>query len=270
MAQHIPTIIGAIAGDVIGTPYEWNRIKTTEFPLFSSEPDFTDDTVMTIAVADSILSGKDFASALRDYGRRYPGRGYGGFFHHWLHSDNPQPYGSFGNGSAMRASPTGFAANTLEEALELAKRSAEVTHNHPEGIKGAQATAAAIYLARTGHRKAQIRDYVTRTFGYDLDFTVEDIRPTYRFNETCQQTVPQAIVAFLESTDYESAIRLAISLGGDSDTLACITGGIAAAFYKEIPEVIVQNTLSRLPEEFREVIRRFDQRYAPPLAHGWQ
>jgi len=262
LAQYIPTIIGSIAGDIIGAPYEWNRIKTTEFPLFSAESDFTDDTVMTIAVADSILSGKDFAAMMRDYGRRYPNRGYGGFFRRWLRSDSPQPYGSFGNGSAMRASPTGFAASTLEEALELAKRSAEVTHNHPEGIKGAQATAAAIYLARTGHTKAQIRDYVTRTFGYDLNFTLDEIRPRYRFNETCQQTVPQAIVAFLESMDYESAIRLAISLGGDSDTLACITGGIAAAYYKEMPEAIVQNTLSLLPEEFREVIRRFDEKYA--------
>jgi ADP-ribosylglycohydrolase len=268
LGQYIPTIIGAIAGDIIGAPYEWNRIKTTEFPLFSAESDFTDDTVLTIAVADSILSGKDFAATLRDYGRRYPNRGYGGFFRHWLHSDNPRPYGSFGNGSAMRASPTGFAASTLEEAVQLAQHSAEVTHNHPEGIKGAQATAAAIYLARTGCTKQQIRDYVTRAFGYDLDFTLDEIRPTYRFNETCQQTVPQAIVAFLESTDYESAIRLAISLGGDSDTLACITGGIAAAYYKEIPEAIVQNTLSLLPEEFREVIRRFDEKYATPPAAG--
>ncbi len=260
--RYIPTIIGAIAGDIIGAPYEWSRIKTTEFPLFSAESDFTDDTVLTIAVADSILDGKDFTATMRDYGRRYPNRGYGGFFRRWLHSDSPQPYGSFGNGSAMRVSPTGFAASTLEEALELAKRSAEVTHNHPEGIKGAQATAAAIYLARTGHTKAQIRDYVTRAFGYDLGFTLDEIRPTYRFNETCQQTVPQAIVAFLESRDYESAIRLAVSLGGDSDTLACITGGIAAAYYKQMPEAIVQNTLSLLPEEFREVIRRFDEKYA--------
>jgi ADP-ribosylglycohydrolase len=191
LAQYIPTIIGSIAGDIIGAPYEWNRIKTTEFPLFSAESDFTDDTVMTIAVADSILSGKDFAAMMRDYGRRYPDRGYGGFFRRWLRSDSPQPYGSFGNGSAMRASPTGFAASTLEEALELAKRSAEVTHNHPEGIKGAQATAAAIYLARTGHTKAQIRDYVTRTFGYDLNFTLDEIRPRYRFNETCQQPCPR-------------------------------------------------------------------------------
>lgn len=261
-----PTIIGAIAGDVIGSPYEHHRIKSTQFPLFSPASRFTDDTVLTIAVADSILSGKDLASSLREYGQKYPRAGYGGFFRRWLSSPNPQPYGSYGNGSAMRVSPVGFAYSTIDEVLERAKWSAEVTHNHPEGIKGAQATAAAIFLARTGHDKQQILEYIASTFGYDLQFTLDEIRPVYRFNESCQGTVPQAIVAFLESTDYESAIRLAVSLGGDSDTLACITGGIAAAYYKKMPEHIVQNALSVLPEEFREVIRRFDERFAERLA----
>ncbi len=268
MPHLAPTIIGAIAGDVIGAPYEWRRIKTTEFPLLSSRSHFTDDTVLTIAVADSILTGKDFTTAMREYGRKYPNAGYGGWFRHWLHVPNPRPYGSYGNGSAMRVSPVGFAGSTLQGVLEMAKRCAEVTHNHPEGIKGAQATAAAIFLARTGHDKEQIREYVTRTFGYDLRFTLEEIRPSYDFDETCQGTVPQAIVAFLESTDYESAVRLAVSLGGDSDTLACITGGIAAAYYKRIPEEIVQNVLSLLPEEFRDIIRRFDQKFAEEIENG--
>ncbi|GBC94891.1 hypothetical protein HRbin16_00676 [bacterium HR16] len=263
-----PTIIGAIAGDVIGAPYEWRRIKTTEFPLLSSRPHFTDDTVLTVAVADSILTGKDFTSVMREYGRKYPHAGYGGWFHHWLYVPDPSPYGSYGNGSAMRVSPVGFAYSTLQEVLEIAKRCAEVTHNHPEGIKGAQATAAAIFLARTGHDKEQIREYVTRTFGYDLHFTLDEIRPSYGFDETCQGTVPQAIAAFLESTDYESAVRLAVSLGGDSDTLACITGGIAAAYYKRIPEDIVQNVLSLLPEEFRDIIRRFDEKFAEKIGNG--
>lgn len=260
--RYVPTIIGAIVGDVIGSPYEGNRIKTTQFPLFSSLSSFTDDTVLTVAVADCLLSGKDFVTAFREYGRKYPYAGYGGGFRRWLFSPNPQPYGSFGNGSAMRVSPVGFAYSTLEETLEMAKRSAEVTHNHPEGIKGAQATAAAIFLARTGHTKKQIQEYVQNTFGYGLQFTLDQIRPTYRFHGSCQKTVPQALVAFLESTDYESAVRLAVSLGGDSDTLACITGGIAAAYYKQVPDDIVQNTLQRLPEEFRLVIAQFEERFA--------
>lgn len=268
MSRTAPTIIGAIAGDVIGAPYEWHRIKTTEFPLLSSRSHFTDDTVLTIAVADGILTGKDFTTVMREYGRKYPGAGYGGWFHRWLYLPEPAPYGSYGNGSAMRVSPVGFAGSTLQEVLEMAKRCAEVTHNHPEGIKGAQATAAAIFLARTGHDKEQIREYITRSFGYNLHFTLDEIRPFYDFDETCQRTVPQAIVAFLESTDYESAVRLAVSLGGDSDTLACITGGIAAAYYKNIPDEIIQNVLSLLPEEFRDIIHRFDEKYAEKITYN--
>jgi len=229
------TILGAIAGDVIGSVYEFNNTRTTDFPLFKRETTFTDDTVMTIAIADAILHNKDFAQTILDYGKRYPNRGYGTSFFKWLAHDTPAPpYNSWGNGSAMRVSAVGFAYNDLDKVLKKAEKTAVVTHNHPEGIKGAQATAAAIFLARTGKNKAEIKAYIEQKFGYDLDFTLDEIRPTFPFDENCQGTVPQSIVAFLESTDYDSAIRLAISLGGDSDTIACITGGIAIAFYKEV------------------------------------
>ena len=252
------TIIGAIAGDIIGSVYEWNNVKTTEFALFSEKSDFTDDTVLSVAVADCILNNKDFAKTIWEYGRRYRGRGYGGNFRRWLNSKNPKPYNSYGNGSAMRVSAVGFAYNTLDEVLTMAKASAEISHNHPEGIKGAQAVASAIYLARTGKSKIEIKDYVTEKFNYDINFTLDSIRPTYDFDVTCQGSVPQAIVAFLESTDFENAIRRAISIGGDSDTIACITGGIAAAYYKEIPTEILDFVNSKLPDEFIEILNRFD------------
>jgi ADP-ribosylglycohydrolase len=253
------TIIGAIAGDVIGSVYEWNNIKTTDFDLFNTQCKYTDDTVLTIAVADSILNNKDFSNTIWEYGRKYRGRGYGGNFRNWLDSDNPKPYGSFGNGSAMRVSAVGYAFNDLQTVLDVAKQTADVTHNHPEGIKGAQATASAIYLARNGKLKKEIKDYLIKTFDYDLDFTLDSIRPTYSFDVTCQGSVPQAIVAFLESTDFENSIRLAISIGGDSDTIACITGGIAAAYYKEIPKRILEFVSSKLPNEFIEILNRFDK-----------
>ncbi len=252
------TIIGAIAGDIIGSVYEWNNVKTTEFALFSEKSDFTDDTVLSVAVADCILNNKDFAKTIWEYGRRYRGRGYGGNFRRWLNSKNPKPYNSYGNGSAMRVSAVGFAYNTLDEVLTMAKASAEISHNHPEGIKGAQAVASAIYLARTGKSKIEIKDYVTEKFNYDINFTLDSIRPKYDFDVTCQGSVPQAIVAFLESTDFENAIRRAISIGGDSDTIACITGGIAAAYYKEIPTEILDFVNSKLPDEFIEILNRFD------------
>ncbi|MFO8054814.1 MAG: ADP-ribosylglycohydrolase family protein, partial [Bacteroidales bacterium] len=217
-------MLGAITGDVIGSVYEWNNIKTTAFPLYNEDSFFTDDTVLTIAIADAILRGTDFASSLKKWGRAYPDSGYGGNFMLWLQSGSMAPYNSWGNGSAMRVSPVGFAFNRLQEVLEKAKATAEVTHDHPEGIKGAQATAAAIFLARNGSSKKQIKQYVEKTFGYDLSKTPEQIRPGYTFDVSCQGSVPEAIIAFLESTDYEHAIRLAISLGGDSDTIACITG----------------------------------------------
>lgn len=255
------TIIGAVVGDVIGSVFERNNIKTTEFNLFNPKCDFTDDTVLTIAVADCILHKKDFAKTIWEYGRKYRGRGYGGSFRNWLQEDNLKPYGSFGNGSAMRASSVGFAFNYIEIVLEVAKQTAEVTHNHPEGIKGAQATAAAIFLARQGKSKQEIKDYVSSTFNYNLDFSIDQIRPTYKFDVTCQGSVPQAIVAFFESSDFESAIRLAISIGGDSDTIACITGGIASAYYKKIPKEIVEFVVDKLPSEYIEIINKFDEQY---------
>jgi ADP-ribosylglycohydrolase len=236
MTTKSKTLIGAIAGDVIGSVYEWDNIKTADFPLFSPDCRFTDDTVLTVAVADCILNGKDFTQTLWNYGRRYRNAGYGGRFGGWLNSGNPQPYESFGNGSAMRVSAAGFAARNLEEALALAKQTAKVTHNHPEGIKGAQATVAAVFLAWTGSSKQEIRDYISRTFDDDLCFTLDGIRTDYSFDVTCQGSVPQAIVAFLENADYENAI----SIGGDSDTITCITGGIAIAFYREIPQTIIE------------------------------
>ncbi|MBM0652462.1 ADP-ribosylglycohydrolase family protein [Capnocytophaga genosp. AHN8471] len=254
------TILGAIAGDVIGSVYEFNNTQTTDFPLFKRETTFTDDTVMTIAIADAILHNKDFAQTILDYGKRYPNRGYGTSFFKWLAHDTPAPpYNSWGNGSAMRVSAVGFAYNDLDTVLKKAEKTAVVTHNHPEGIKGAQATAAAIFLARTGKNKAEIKAYIEQKFGYDLDFTLDEIRPTFPFDESCQGTVPQSIVAFLESTDYDSAIRLAISLGGDSDTIACITGGIAIAFYKEMSQVIVDKIRREyLPPAFVTIIDEFD------------
>lgn len=254
------TILGAIAGDVIGSVYEFNNTQTTDFPLFKRETTFTDDTVMTIAIADAILHNKDFAQTILDYGKRYPNRGYGTSFFKWLAHDTPAPpHNSWGNGSAMRVSAVGFAYNDLDKVLKKAEKTAVVTHNHPEGIKGAQATAAAIFLARTGKNKAEIKAYIEQKFGYDLDFTLDEIRPTFPFDESCQGTVPQSIVAFLESTDYDSAIRLAISLGGDSDTIACITGGIAIAFYKEMSQVIVDKIRREyLPPAFVTIIDEFD------------
>jgi ADP-ribosylglycohydrolase len=253
------TIIGAVIGDIIGSVYEWNNIKTTEFNLFNHKCKFTDDTVLTIAVADSILNHKDFSLTILEYGRKYRGRGYGGNFRNWLKSNNPKPYGSYGNGSAMRVSAVGFAFNDIDKVLEVAKQTAEVTHNHPEGVKGAQAIALAIFLARQGKSKQEIKNYISSTFDYNLDFTLDEIRPTYEFDVSCQGSVPQAIVAFLESSDFESAIRLAISIGGDSDTIACITGGIASAFYKNIPTEIIEFVNEILPNEFIEIMNRFDK-----------
>ena len=261
MKSNSNTIIGAVIGDVIGSVFEWNNIKTTDFDLFNPKCDFTDDTVLTIAVADCILNKKDFAKAIWEYGRKYRGRGYGGSFRKWLKEDKPKPYGSFGNGSAMRASAVGFAFEDIETVLEVAKQSAEVTHNHPEGIKGAQATATSIFLARQGKSKQEIKDYITQTFDYNLDFTLDEIRPTYKFDVTCQGSVPQAIVAFLESSDFESAIRLAISIGGDSDTIACITGGIASAYYKQIPQEIIDFVVDKLPSEYIDIMNKFDEKY---------
>ena len=254
-------MIGAIAGDIIGSVYEAHPIKTEDFPLFSPGCRFTDDTVMTVATADSILTGKGYAAAYKEWGRLFPHAGYGGMFRQWLRNNNSRPYNSFGNGSAMRVSPVGFAFDTLDKVLEEAKKSAEVTHNHPEGIKGAQATAAAIFLARTGKGKKEIKDYIETTFDYDLSATLAEIRPGYRFDPTCQGSVPQAIIAFLESSTYEDAVRKAISLGGDTDTQACITGGIAQAYYKTIDDHIIKKVRALLDARLLDVVDSFSAKY---------
>jgi len=254
-------VIGAIAGDIIGSVYEFHNIKTTDLALFNPYSTFTDDTVLTVAVADCILHRKDYSQTLREYGRKYPNRGYGGMFSQWLHSDTMKPYRSFGNGSAMRVSPVGFAFDTLDGVLVEAKKSAEVTHSHPEGIKGAQAVAAAIFLARTGSSSEQIKEYIERKFGYNLDRTLDKIRPGYRFDVTCQGSVPEAIIFFLESTDYEDAVRKAVSLGGDSDTIACITGGIAQACYKRIPNYILKEVRQLLTPELLDIVDVFNQKF---------
>ncbi|MCK5523956.1 MAG: ADP-ribosylglycohydrolase family protein [Thiomargarita sp.] len=254
-------MIGAIAGDIIGSVYEWRNIKIKEFPLFSEKSRFTDDTVLTVALADSILNEAPYVDKLKEYFHYFPRAGYGGNFYQWAASENSQPYNSWGNGSAMRVSPIGFAYNDLATVLEKAKQSAEVTHNHPEGIKGAQATASAIFLARTGNDKATIKNYIENTFGYNLSTPLDEIRPNYRFDVSCQGSVPQAITAFLESNDYEDAIRNAISLGGDSDTIGCITGGIAHAFYREVPDFIQETVFKLLHQRLREITEQFVKQY---------
>ncbi len=254
-------MIGAIAGDIIGSVYEWNRIKTKDFELFSADCYFTDDTVLTVALADAILHDKDYGLTMKSYYRRYPDAGYGGSFHRWARSREGNPYNSWGNGAAMRISPVGFAFKSLEEVLGKAKRYTEITHNHPEGIKGAQAAASAIFLGRTGKTKRGIRDFIERSFGYNLSVTLDEIKPTYGFDESCQGTVPQAIIAFLESEDFEDAIRNAISLGGDSDTLACITGGIAQAFYGGVPEFVVRKAMGVLDEDLKRITSEFIEAY---------
>jgi ADP-ribosylglycohydrolase len=256
-------MLGAIVGDIVGSIYEFNNHRSKDFPLFSDGCEFTDDTVLTVAVADCILGDSDYAQYIKQYAREYPTvkGGYGGRFASWIKSESMEPYNSWGNGSAMRVSAIGFAFNTLPSVLAEAKKSAEVTHNHPEGIKGAQATAVAILLARKKKSKEEIKEQIINSFGYDLQRTLDEIRPIYQFNESCQETVPEAIIAFLESNDFEDAIRNAISLGGDSDTLTCITGGIAEAFYGGVPKNIAKKALSYLDDDIREVVEEFRERY---------
>jgi len=259
---------GAILGDIIGSPYEFDQgNKTKEFPLFSEYSEYTDDTVMTIAVADALMSvtidqsdeeiTARITGILRWFGRRYPHAGYGYRFRHWLRDRYPKPYNSWGNGSAMRVSSVGWLYNDLEQVRRMARLSAEVTHNHPEGIKGAEAVASAIFLARTGSTKAQIRTYVESQFGYDLSRTCDEIRPGYHHVESCQETVPEAITAFLEGESFEDVIRTAVSLGGDCDTLTCIAGSMAEGFYG-VPQDLKQQCRNRLPEDLLEVLDRFD------------
>ena len=258
---------GAILGDSIGAPYEFDRgSKSKDFPLFCADSQFTDDTVMTLAVAEALLESRTQEDAsiraalvrsLRKWGQAYPHAGYGARFGHWLQAEDPRPYGSCGNGSAMRVSAAGWLFDTLEETRAMARLSAEVTHDHPEGIKGAEATASAIFLARTGHSKDEIKAYIIREFGYDLSRTCNQIRPHYRHVETCQETVPEAITAFLEGTDFEDVIRTAVSLGGDCDTLTCIAGSMAEAFYG-VPEPLKEAARRRLPGDLLAVLRRFE------------
>ena len=258
-------MLGAIIGDTIGSVYEWNNIKTKEFPLFTQRSTFTDDSVMTVAVAHACLnaastggelSKPELVDLMQSYGRLYPDAGYGGRFHRWIHSSHPKPYNSFGNGSAMRVSPVAWVADDLDTVERLAAATAEVTHNHPEGIRGAQATAGCILLARQGASNEAIRTYAEEVHGYDLAFTLDAIRPDYKFDVTCQGSVPQAIVAFLESTSFEDAIRNAISIGGDSDTIAAIAGSIAQGRYG-VPDELAEEVARRLPDPLRSVVTRF-------------
>lgn len=255
-------MLGAITGDIIGSVYEFDSLKPEyDFPLFTEESFFTDDTVLTIALADSILSGIDYKTKLLEYYHLYPDCSYGLRFRDWTNSDNPQPYNSWGNGSAMRVSPVGWAYNDLETVLQKAKESAEVTHNHPEGIKGAQATAASIFLARTKKSKKEIKEFVEKTFNYNLDLDIEDLRKNYQFNESCQDTVPQAIFTFLVSDSFEDSIRKAIYIGGDSDTLAAINGSIAEAYYSGVPEEIKSEVYKRLDARLKNIIDRFVRKF---------
>jgi len=255
-------MLGAIAGDVIGSVHEFIGTKTTDFPLFDRESRFTDDTVLAVAVADCLLNELDYVDTFHRYAGAYPNAGYGLRFLGWIRGGEREPYNSWGNGSAMRVPAVAYACDSLTDVLTEAARSAAVTHNHPEGIKGAQATAAAIFMARSGGSKSDIRASLERMFGYDLSPRLDDIRPTYRFDESCQRTVPPAMIAFLESTDFEDAVRKAISLGGDADTLACITGAVAEAHYGGVPDHIASRTLDTLDDRLRDVVLRFYRRYS--------
>ena len=260
-------MIGAIIGDIVGSRFEWDNIKTKAFELFTPDCSFTDDSVMTLAVAQAILnSGGDLdalereaVACMRALGKRYPLAGYGGKFTMWLLSKNPKPYNSFGNGSAMRVSPCGFAAKTLDEGVAMADAVTKVTHDHPEGMKGAEATAAAIFLARSGKSMAEIRDHIERHY-YPLGFTLDEIRPGYTFDVTCQGSVPQALEAFFESESFEDAIRSAVSIGGDSDTIAAITGGVAEAYYG-VPQELRDMALAYLDDTQMEILIAFSEKY---------
>ena len=267
-------MLGAIIGDTVGSVYEFHNIKTTHFPLFSPQSNYTDDSIMTMAVANWLLNNPQHSmdtleASFLSFAKKYPCPmgGYGGGFYRWLFEpdsmgfeDGRHPYNSFGNGAAMRCSANGWMFDTLEETERVAGLSDAITHNHPEGIKGAQSTAAAIFMARNGRSKEEIRNYISTKYGYNLNRTCDEIRPVYDWDSSCQGTVPEAMVAFFDSTDFESAIRLAVSLGGDSDTLACITGGIAEAFYKEIPDDIALKIWSLIPDDFKAILKEMEQR----------
>lgn len=256
---------GAIAGDIIGSLYEAAPIKSRDFPLFSRRSRATDDSVLTVATMAAILRNEGYGRMYKEFGRAYPHAGYGASFRRWLASSSVEPYGSFGNGAAMRVSPVGWAFDTEGEVLEQAGASAACTHDHPEGIKGAQATALAVFMARSGEPPGSIRTAVEKRFGYDLQRRVADIRPAYSFDPTCQGSVPEALICLLEAADYEDAVRSAVSLGGDSDTLACIAGGVAEARFGPLPEHIAAEVRRRLPSELTAVVNRFAERYGERL-----
>ena len=263
-------MLGAIIGDIAGSPFEFDQgKKVKDFEMFGPDAGFTDDSVMTVAIAEALLkAGKDASveeikeqviRSMQHWGRKYPRAGYGARFIYWLDEEEPQPYNSFGNGSAMRVSAAGWLYDSLERTREVARATAEVSHNHPEGIKGAEATASAIYLARKGKGKAEIKEYIISEFGYNLSRTCDEIRPFYYHVESCQQTVPEAVTAFLEGKDFEDVIRTAVSLGGDCDTLTAIAGSIAEAYYG-VPMKMEEGAFERIPEEFKELLRRFDEK----------
>ena len=254
-------MFGALVGDIIGSVYEWHNTKSTDFDLFCERSRFTDDSVMTLAVAkwlteDKTHSLQHLIDCMQGLGKKHPNAGYGGTFAEWINVEDAQPYYSWGNGSAMRVSPVGLYAKTLDEALALAALTASVSHNHPEGVKGAQAIATSIFLCKEGYSKADIKDYIEESFGYDLSRTIADIRPNYDFDVSCQGSVPEAIIAFLEGNSFEKTLRLAISLGGDSDTIACMACGIAACMY-EIPEEISQRCNEILTDDLKEIMDNF-------------
>ncbi len=254
-----PRLIGAVAGDVVGSVHEGTPTKSTDFPLLESGCHFTDDTVLTVATAAAILDGSSYGDSYRRWSLKYPRAGYGFHFTLWMRRPDPEPYRSYGNGSAMRVAPVGLAFDGAERVLEEAARSASCTHDHPEGIKGAQAVALAVFRARTRTPKEDIRAEIAERFGYDLARTVEDVRPGYKFDVRCQGSVPEALLCFFEADSTERAIRLAVSLGGDADTQACIAGGIAEVFHRDLPVEVIRTVRSRLPAEMDDVLVRFDE-----------
>ncbi len=257
-------MMGAISGDVIGSVYEAWPVKYKDFALFSKRSTFTDDTVLTVAAAEALLTDGDYVRAFHEYFSRHPNRGFGASFADWAASRRTGAYGSYGNGAAMRVSPVAWAKGTLKSVLEEARRSAAVTHDHPEGLKGAMATAAAIFLARTGKSKDAIRRYLSEAFGYALHRSLDEIRPHYTFDVSCQGSVPESIICFLESEDFEDALRNAVSLGGDADTMACIAGAIAEAYYGGVPPKIEEETRLRLAADLIDVVDRFNQQFRAP------
>jgi len=267
MEESSTCLLGAVAGDISGSVYEFAAPKSSDFTLFTPSSQITDNSILTLVVADAILQKCSCRDCIQDYARAYPGKGYGGFFRRWIQADDPQPYNSYGNGSAMRVSALGWAFNMVEDVLREAEASAAVTHSHPESIKGAQPVALAVFFARQRVARDAVRKEITGRFGYDLSPTLEDIRPGYHFDETCPGTVPQAITASLESEDFEDAIRKATSLGGDADTLAAIFVSIAEAYFGGVPASLVVEVQKRLPPELWMLVERFRQKYLYPDVH---